>query len=191
MLKDAASSAKPTKYAQNNRHGIYEGTMGRTKSTPERCSAPKTAKGAAKHKLLKTTILSRPRAPAISALAAHRAIRKSRMPAVHMETGVRENSNNAARMIVCMGISSVMHFVAYEMVGCNRAITPGGRVRCGRRTFVLSSVAARSTPNQLLRMCPCAGPAISSRSDIETHQRTTALSLWARDESQPMFQSHA
>ena len=28
MLKDAASSAKPKKYAQNNRHGIYEGTMG-------------------------------------------------------------------------------------------------------------------------------------------------------------------
>ena len=28
MLKDAASSAKPTKYAQNNRQGIYEGTSG-------------------------------------------------------------------------------------------------------------------------------------------------------------------
>src|ERR1700723_2534898 len=28
MLKDAASSAKPTKNAQNNRHGMYLGTMG-------------------------------------------------------------------------------------------------------------------------------------------------------------------
>src|SRR5437899_7201037 len=148
MLKDAASSAKPTKYAQNNRHGIYEGTMGRTKSTPERCSAPKTAKGAAKHKLLRTTILSRPRARAISALAAHRAIRKTRIPAMHMETGVRENSKNATRRVVCMWMSSVMHFAAYEMVGRNRAITPGGGVRCGRRTFVLSSVAVRSTQNQ-------------------------------------------
>src|SRR5579864_6675923 len=102
MLKDAASSAQPTKYAQNNRHGIYEGTMGRTDPTSERCRAPKTAKGTAKHKLLKATILSRPRARAKSPLAAHRAIRKSRMPALHIETGVRENSKNAARMIVCM-----------------------------------------------------------------------------------------
>src|SRR5580704_8314754 len=96
MLKDAASSAQPTKYAQNNRHGMYEGTPNIMPLAAERCSAPKTAKGMAKHKLLKATNLSRPRARAISALAAHRAISKSRMPALHIETAVRENSKNAA-----------------------------------------------------------------------------------------------
>src|SRR6266481_3232177 len=102
MLKDADSSAKPTKYAQNNRHGIYEGTASMMNLAPERCSAPKTAKGMAKHKLLRTTILSRPAARAISVFAAHSATRKSRMPEVHIETGVREISKNVARMVVCM-----------------------------------------------------------------------------------------
>src|SRR5438270_9051367 len=102
MLKDADSSAKPTRYAQNNRHGIYEGTMGMTNSTAERCRAPKTAKGMAKHKLLKAAILSRPLACATSVLVIHRAIRKIKMPALHIETGVREISKNAARMVVCM-----------------------------------------------------------------------------------------
>src|SRR5260370_5069908 len=102
ILKDADSSAKPTKYAQNNRHGIYEGTKGRTNSTPERCRAPKTAKGMAKHKLLKAAILFKPRARAISVFAAHSATRKSRMPALHIETTVRESSKKAARMVVCM-----------------------------------------------------------------------------------------
>src|ERR1700720_3663603 len=107
MLKDAASSAKPKKYAQNNRHGIYEGTMGMRDSAAARCRAPKTAKGIAKHKLLKATILSRPRARAISALAAHSAIRKSRMPGLHIETTVRENSKNTARMVACMWMARV------------------------------------------------------------------------------------
>src|SRR6266700_7863496 len=104
MLKEADSSAQPTRYAQNNRHGIYEGTMGRTNSTAERCRAPKTAKGIAKHKLLKATILSRPRARAISVLADHRAIRKTTMPALHIESGVRDNAKNAAGRVVCMCI---------------------------------------------------------------------------------------
>src|SRR4029077_3064264 len=95
MLKDADSSAKPKKYAQNNRHGIYEGTMGATNPTAERCRAPKTAKGAAKHKLLKATILSKPLACAISVFAVHSAIRKSRMPAPHIETTVRDIRRNA------------------------------------------------------------------------------------------------
>src|SRR5207302_5457494 len=85
----------------------YEGTRGRTNPTSERCSAPKTARGMAKHKLLAATTLSRPRARAISALAAHRAIRKSRMPALHIESAVRENAKNAERMGVCMGMPSV------------------------------------------------------------------------------------
>src|SRR6202790_3273030 len=104
MLKDAASSAKPKKYAQNNRHGIYEGTIGMRDSAAGRCRAPKTAKGAAKHKLLKATLLSRPRARAISVFAAHSATRKSRTPALHIETTVREISKNAARMVVCMWV---------------------------------------------------------------------------------------
>src|ERR1700722_3125339 len=104
MLKDAASSAKPKKYAQNNRHGIYEGNMCVGDSAAERCSAPKTAKGTAKHKLLKATILSIPPARAISVFAAHRAIRKNRMPAPHIETTVRENPKNAVRMVACISV---------------------------------------------------------------------------------------
>src|SRR5579864_552481 len=107
MLNDAESSAQPTKYAQNNRHGMYLGTMGRTIPTSARCRAPKTAKGTAKHRLLKATILSRPRARAKSSFAAHRAIRKTRMPAEHIETGVREITKNEARMVVCMWRPSV------------------------------------------------------------------------------------
>src|SRR5712691_10978225 len=109
MLKDAASSAKPTKYAQNKRHGIYEGTLSMMNLAPERCSAPKTANGMTKHKLLKATILSKPPARTISVFAAHSATRKNRMPALHIETTVREISKNVARMVVCMwmpGVSS-------------------------------------------------------------------------------------
>src|SRR6266436_696351 len=107
MLKDADSNAKPTKYAQNKRHGIYEGTASMMNLAPERCSAPKTAKGMAKHKLLRATILSRPLAPAISLFAAHSATTKSRMPALHIETAVREISTNVARMVECMWMPSV------------------------------------------------------------------------------------
>src|SRR5208283_895057 len=107
MLKDAASNAKPTKYAQNKGHGMCEGTPAMMNLAPERCSAPKTAKGTAKHKLLRTTIFSRPPARAISVFAAHSATRKSRMPALHIETAVRENSKNVARMAVCMWIPRV------------------------------------------------------------------------------------
>src|SRR6266404_8864274 len=107
MLKDADSNAKPTKYAQNKRHGMYEGTLSMMNLAAERCSAPKTANGMAKHKLLKTTILSRPPARAISVFAAHSATRKSKMPAQHIETTVREISKNVARMVVCMRMPSV------------------------------------------------------------------------------------
>src|SRR5882762_4045879 len=102
MLKDAASNAQPTKYAQNNRQGMYEGTPSMMNFAPERCSAPKTARGIAKHKLLNATILSRPPARTISVFVAHSATRKSRMPAVHIETAEREISENATRMVVCM-----------------------------------------------------------------------------------------
>src|SRR5713101_354757 len=107
MLKDTDNNAKPTKYAQNKRHGMYEGTLSMMNLAAERCSAPKTAKGMAKHKLLKTTILSRPPTRAISVFAAHSATTKSRMPALHIETTVREISKNVARMTVCMWIPGV------------------------------------------------------------------------------------
>ena len=81
---------------------MYDGTARMMNLAPERCSAPKTAKGMAKHKLLRTTILSRPPARAISVFAAYRATRKSRMPALHIETAVREISKNVARMVMCM-----------------------------------------------------------------------------------------
>src|SRR6266403_3055650 len=116
MLKDADSSANPTKYAQNKRHGMYEGTASIMNLAPERCSAPKTAKGTPKHKLLSATILSSPRAPAISLFAAHSATRKSTIPAPHIETAGREISKNVARMIVCMwmpGVSSRALSVLY------------------------------------------------------------------------------
>ncbi len=75
MLKDAAISAQPTKYTQNKRHGMYRGTRFMSSRGPKRCSAPKTASGMAKHKLLKATILSRPRAEAISLFAANTSIK--------------------------------------------------------------------------------------------------------------------
>src|SRR6201987_2435637 len=107
MLKDAASSAKPKKYAQNNGRGMYEGTMVIRDFAAARCRAPKTAKGAAKHKLLKATTLSRPRARAISSLAAHRATKKIRMPTPHIETTVWEIPKNVTRMVSCMWTASI------------------------------------------------------------------------------------
>src|SRR6202008_3503497 len=104
MLADVDNNAMPTKYAQNKRHGMYEGTASMMNLAPDRCSAPKTANGMAKHKLLNATILSRPRARSTSALAAQTAIGKSTMPALHIEAAVRENSKNAARMVLCMGM---------------------------------------------------------------------------------------
>src|ERR1700675_4056197 len=71
----------------------------------ERCSAPKTANGMAKHKLLKATTLSRPGALAMSVFAAHSAISKSTMLALPMENAVRENSNNARRIEKGMGVT--------------------------------------------------------------------------------------
>jgi hypothetical protein len=71
-------------------------------SAAARCRAPKTAKGAAKNKLLKATTLSRPRAHAISVFAAQIATKKITTPAVHIETTVRETPKNAARMVICI-----------------------------------------------------------------------------------------
>src|SRR5580704_19438695 len=105
MLKDADSKAKPKKYVQNKCHGIYEGTIGMRDLASERCSAPKAARGSAKHKLPRATTLSSPPASARSVLAAHSPIRKTRMAAAPMETGTREISRNAARIVECIGMA--------------------------------------------------------------------------------------
>src|SRR5580700_7863027 len=92
MLNDAAIRAKPTKYTQNKRHGMYGGTAFSMDSPPERCSAPKTANGTAKHKPVSATILSMPRALAISFFAANRPITSSARPAADIDKVVREKS---------------------------------------------------------------------------------------------------
>src|SRR6266481_836695 len=158
MLKDAESNAKPTKYAQNKRHGMYEGTPSMMNLAPERCSAPKTAKGMAKHKLLRATILSRPRARAISLFAAHSATTKSRMPALHIETAVREIAKNVARMVVCMWMPSLssralsLLYLGRNLVfGSNNGqkYTPTQKrfpeLRCGRLSVVSAFYTLRST----------------------------------------------
>src|ERR1035438_4203757 len=104
MLNDAAISAKPTKYTQNKRHGMYDGTAFIINFPPERCSAPKTANGMAKHKWVRATTLSMPRAWVISFFAANRPIASSASPAADMEKAVRENSRNTARVIGCMDL---------------------------------------------------------------------------------------
>src|SRR5579859_5150200 len=104
MLKAAASSAKPTKYAQNKCHGTYDGTPICMNFAAAKCSAPKTANGSAKHKLPNATTLSSPRASATSVLAANSAIRKSTTAAADIEPAVRENSKNMARMVECIEI---------------------------------------------------------------------------------------
>src|SRR5258708_7315883 len=109
MLKDADNNATPTKYAQNKRQGIYGGMVSMMNLALQRCSAPKTAKGTAKHKLLRTMILSRPPARAISVFAPHSATKTSRMPALHIATAVREMSKNVARMVMCIWMLSVAH----------------------------------------------------------------------------------
>src|SRR5579875_457269 len=141
MLNDAQSSAKPTKYAQNKRHGMYDGTASMMNLAPERCSAPKTANGMAKHKLLKATILSRALARAISVFAAQSAITKSTMPALHIETAVREISRNVARMVVCMWMSGV-GFLLYLQT-CSRVDTASN---CTRRV-----AESRANPNSRRR----------------------------------------
>src|SRR5215470_8136122 len=98
MLNDAAIKAKPTKYAQNKRHGMYGGTRFLMNCAPERCSAPKTASGIAKHKLVRARTLSRPRALAISFFAANTPIKKRATPAEQVATTVREISKMVARM---------------------------------------------------------------------------------------------
>src|SRR5215472_16373700 len=84
------------------RPGMYRGTRSLTNCGPKRCSVPNTASGIAKHKFAKATTLSRPRAAAISFLAAHTPINESAMPATHIAVAVRDNSKNSARKVACI-----------------------------------------------------------------------------------------
>src|SRR5262252_5212644 len=83
---------------------MYRGTMGRMNSGAKRWSAPKTTSGMAKHRLLKATIFSRPRALATSFFEAMAATKKTAMPVEHMAAAVREIANKAAKMARCMGL---------------------------------------------------------------------------------------
>ena len=60
----------------------------------DRCSAPKTASGIAKHRLLKATTLSTPVARATALFAAGKPIAKRTTAAAHVAFAVRDTSNN-------------------------------------------------------------------------------------------------
>src|ERR1700752_259582 len=99
MLNAATIRATPTKYIQNERHGMYGGTRPIMEFPRAKCSAPKTANGMAKHKLVRATIRSRPRARAISLRAAHRPITSTARPAMDIRNGGPEKSMKAARIV--------------------------------------------------------------------------------------------
>src|ERR1035438_6742230 len=104
MLSDAATSAKPTKYTQNICHGRYDGTAASMDRWLERCSAPKTASGMAKHKGVRATILSMPRAWAMLFLAANSPITSRERPAADIDKAVPETARNAARIVGCIDL---------------------------------------------------------------------------------------
>src|SRR6516162_10061595 len=104
MLNDAAISANPTKYTQNIRHGMYDGTRASMDCGLERCSAPKTANGMAKHKWVRATILSIPQAWTISFFAAASPIATSARPAADIDRAAPENARNWARFVSCMDL---------------------------------------------------------------------------------------
>src|SRR5258707_15888831 len=129
MLNDAAMSAKPTKYNQNKRHGMYDGTIFRG-IPPERCSAPKAANGMAKHKGVRATTLSMPQAWVISFFAASRPITSSARLATDIETAVIENSSNTARIVGCISRASKPPFIlrrnsVQDRIGPHSPMTQG------------------------------------------------------------------
>src|ERR1051326_966993 len=108
MLNDAMMSATPTIYIQDKRHGMYGGTRPIMALPSETWSAPKTASGTAKHKLVSAKIRSRPRARAISFFAANSPITNTARPATDIHRAGLENSTNAARiggMDLLLGLS--------------------------------------------------------------------------------------
>src|SRR5262249_44555726 len=85
----------PTKYSQNERHGMYDGTM-LIGMALERCSAPKAARGMAKQTWVRATTFWRPRAWARSPLAANRPITSSARQAADIQKGVIEPSDDCS-----------------------------------------------------------------------------------------------
>src|SRR5579863_3431252 len=124
MLSDSAISARPTKYTQNIRQGMYDGTAAARDCGRERCSAPKTANGMAKHRWVRATILSMPRARATSFFAATRPIASSATPAMDIDKAGPENPRNTARIVGCMNLPNRYLLRFYDKVG----FTTGSRI---------------------------------------------------------------
>src|SRR4029079_2618533 len=104
---------------------MYGGTMLFTNWGPKRWRAPKTASGIAKHSGPRATILSRPRALAISFLAANAPIKRSAIPAAHMAAARPGTARNAARMIPGMGaMRSTAHDPRRRRVLSNGLVGP-------------------------------------------------------------------
>src|SRR3569832_22926 len=104
MLNDATMRATPTTYIQAKRPGMYNGTSPIMELPREKCSAPKTANGSAKHKLVRATIRSRPRARAISFFAANRPITSTARPAADIQKAAPGKSKNTPRIGGCMDL---------------------------------------------------------------------------------------
>src|ERR1017187_1580074 len=146
MLSDAATSAKPTKYTQNIRHDIYDGTTASRDCWLERCSAPKTANGMAKHKGARATILSMPRAWAILFFAANSPIASSERPAADIDKAVPENARNTARIVGCIDLPNrckLLRFydkVRFKTAVAGVLVQPAGpRPAAGREPVELSA----------------------------------------------------
>src|SRR5215470_7559727 len=114
----------------------------------DRCSAPKTASGTAKHKLLNATIWSRAGARARAVLAATNPITRAMRPAAHIETAVRENSRKVATITGCTFIkftsgASIVQgkcggsgHTEIALSGVNRVHTCLSVIRNGERSLV-------------------------------------------------------
>src|SRR5258707_12866631 len=101
---------------------MYDGTRAIRNFAPERCSAPKAANGMAKHRLVRATILSMPRAWAISFFAADRPITSSARPAADIEKAMHENSRNTARIVGCMELANRYSLNSTTKLGSKSAL---------------------------------------------------------------------
>src|SRR5262249_2399674 len=159
MLNAAAISAKPTKYSQNARHGMYDGTilMG---ISPAKCSAPKTAKGMAKHTWVRATTFWRPRAWAISVLAANRPITSRTRPAADIQKA------DIPAAILPWPRARVEDQFAQRRCGHLRArlyaLAMTGRAACTRRGRRAAAIAAAS----------CSIPRRKVSGDVDANPRT-------------------
>src|SRR5215471_2102295 len=89
---------------------MYDGTRASRDCWLERCSAPNTANGMAKHKWVRATILSMPRARAISFFEADSPIASSARPAADIHNAAPEDARNTARTVGCMDLTNQYKF---------------------------------------------------------------------------------